>query len=103
MMLDDFKLDISNLGHAAEALLFAFVLMVIFSLFGIPYATGFRDGAIIMLAVYIGREKRDCETGLKLKAGSPKAWLLMWRRWKNVLDLAGPFIVFLISLGVSAR
>lgn len=103
MMLDEFKLDISNLGHGAEALLFAFVLMVIFWLAGVPAATGFLYGGIIMLAVYIGREKRDCETGLKLKAGSPMAWLLMWRRWKNVLDLAGPFAVFLISLGVSAR
>lgn len=100
MMLDDFKLDISNLGHGAEALLFAFGLMVVFWLVSVPAATGFLYGGILMLAVYIGREKRDCETGLKLKAGSPKAWLLMWRRWKNLLDLAGPFIVFLISLGV---
>lgn len=105
-MLGTFKIDKSNFGHALEAFIISIVITAVcvgatwLGWLAYTPAEGFLLGSGLALAWYIGREKRDCETGLKLKAGSPMAWLLMWRRWKNVLDLAGPFVVFLISLGI---
>lgn len=105
-MLGTFKIDRSNFGHALEAFIIAVVITAICvgatGLGWLSYtpAEGFLLGSGLALAWYIGREKRDCETGLDLPAGSPKAWLLMWIRWKNLLDLAGPILVHAIAWGI---
>ena len=93
----EWKPDLSNLGHALEAGLVSAVCapvvvwgagelaaktarVPVFSLEDAFLLTSFG-----MLCWYIGREKRDCETGMDLPAGSPKAWLFMWWRPKNIL------------------
>ncbi|WP_439605087.1 hypothetical protein [Shinella sp.] len=105
-MLGTFKIDRSNFGHALEAFIIAIVIaavcVVATGLGWLAYtpAEGFLLGSGLALAWYIGREKRDCETGLDLPAGSPKAWLLMWIRWKNLLDLVGPILVHAIAWAI---
>lgn len=105
-MLGTFKPDKSNLGHALEALLISLVIMgACAALTGagvIAYTLdqGFLLGSALALAWYIGREKRDCETGLDLPSGSPRAWLLMWVRWKNLLDLVGPALVHAVAWAI---
>lgn len=104
--------DKSNLGHALEAALVSAGLtpvitratellayltpkIPVFSIEGAFLLTSFA-----MLCWYWGREKRDCETGMKLPAGSPKAWLFMWWRPKNILDMAGPILVHAIAWAI---
>lgn len=85
-------------GYALEAFIIAIVITAVCVLIGVySPREGFLLGSALALAWYMGREKRDCETGLKLPAGSPKAWLLMWIRWKNLLDLVGPILVHAIG------
>lgn len=57
---------------------------------------GWTLGSALAFAVFIGRENRDCETGLKLPSGAPSALLLMWIRPANVYDWAGPALLFLL-------
>jgi hypothetical protein len=102
-MIGTFKIDRSNFGHALEALLISIVVTAAcVGLTGIGWlaytpAKGFLLGSGLALAWYIGREKRDCETGLKLPSGSPRAWYLMWIRWKNLLDLVGPILIHAVG------
>lgn len=94
-MIGTFKLDKSFIGHTLEAQLIAAVMGVALWNFG-----GFQPwpaylwGGALAVAYYIGREKRDCETGLTLPTGSPKAWILMWVRWNNLLDVLGPILAY---------
>lgn len=100
-MLGTFKIGRLNFGHALEAFIIAIVITATCMLIGVySPREGFLIGPGLALAWYIGREKRDCETGLDLPAGSPKAWLLMWIRWKNLLDLAGPILVHAVAWGI---
>ena len=105
-MLGTFKIDRSNFGHALEAFIISIVITAVcvgvteIGWLSYTPATGFLLGSGLALAWYIGREKRDCETGLDLPSGSPKAWFLMWIRWKNLLDLIGPAAVHAIAWGV---
>ncbi len=105
-MLGTFKIDRSNFGHALEAFIIAIVITAvcvgITALGWLSYSPpeGFLLGSGLALAWYIGREKRDCETGLKLSSGAPEAWLLMWIRWKNILDLIGPALIHAIAWGI---
>ncbi|WP_439618297.1 hypothetical protein [Shinella sp.] len=98
-MLGTFKIDWSIIGHALEAFLISVVITAacfgLTSIGRLSYTPieGFLLGSALAFAWYIGREKRDCETGLKLPSGSPRAWLLMWIRWKNILDLVGPALI----------
>lgn len=100
-MLGTFKIDKSVFGHALEAFIIAIVITAVCVLIGVysPHE-GFLLGSALALAWYMGREKRDCETGLDLPSGSPKAWLLMWIRWKNLLDLVGPILVHAVAWGI---
>lgn len=105
-MRGTFKIDKSNFGHALEAFIIAIVITAacvgMTGLGWLSYTApeGFLLGSALALAWYGGREKRDCETGLNLPAGSPKAWFLMWIRWQNLLDLVGPILVHAIAWGV---
>jgi len=94
-MKGEFKIDKSFIGHILEGqLIAAVVALILVNLAGHdPWTAYFHAGAIA-IAWYWGREKRDCETGLKLPAGSPRAWYLMWTRWSNVTDMAGNIIVY---------
>ena len=114
----NWKWDISILGHFIEALGFAFVGAVIafyipialYELLGweliyvIAFQKLFMIGAILMFAYYVGREKRDCETGWhddkgnKMKSGDLRAWYRMWIRPKNILDMLGPFVVMAFAI-----
>ena len=105
-MLGTFKIDKSNFGHALEAFIIAIAITAAcVGMTGVGWLTytppeGFLLGSALAFAWYVGREKRDCETGLKLPSGSPKAWLLMWIRWQNILDLVGPAVVHVIAWGI---
>lgn len=105
----EWKPDLSNLGHGLEAGLVSAVLVpvavkvsgaltkmtpeiLVFSIEG-----AFLLASFFMLAHYWGREKRDCETGMGLPAGSPKAWLFMWWRPKNILDMLGPIAIHALA------
>ena len=92
-MIGEFKIDKSFFGHILESQLIAIVMAFALS----PWLAAwpaYLIGGALGVAFYIGREKRDAETGLKLDAGSPKAWLLMWRRWSNLTDVAGPIMAY---------
>lgn len=100
-MLGTFKIDKSNFGHALEAFIIAIVITAVCVLIGVySPREGFLLGSGLALAWYIGREKRDTETGLDLPSGSPRAWLLMWIRWKNLLDLIGPALVHAVAWAI---
>lgn len=93
--------DKSNLGHALEAALVSAVLTpFILKASSFSAQGAFLLASALMLWWYWGREKRDCETGMKLPAGSPKAWLFMWWRPKNILDMAGPILVHAIAWAI---
>lgn len=94
------KVDISNFGHGLEALIVSAGLTalivggsMVLPLAPLAWRLVFVLASFFMLAHYWGREKRDCETGMGLPAGSPKAWLFMWWRPKNILDMIGPIVV----------
>lgn len=94
-MIGEFKIDKSFFGHILEGQLLALILTLnLINWLGMDGWTAYFWGGAFPIAYYWGREKRDCETGLKLPAGSPKAWLLMWTRWSNVTDMAGNIIVY---------
>lgn len=96
-MQGEFKLDRSFVGHILEGQLIALlVMLLLINLLGQNAWTAYFYGGAAGILVYLGREKRDCETGLKLPAGSPRAWYLMWTRWSNVTDMAGNMIVYAI-------
>lgn len=98
-MFSEWKVDKSNFGHALECAAFAIVLTgITILLTSRTPREAFLFWATIMLANYWGREKRDCETGMDLPAGSPLAWIFMWWRPKNILDMVGPIAVFIIGL-----
>lgn len=119
----NWKWDISILRHFVEALAFSIILAFFyqwvgnlegtFSLFAWTvtfvsyhwaYQYGFLLAAIIMFCIYVGREKRDCETGWhddkgnKMKSGDLRAWYRMWIRPKNILDMLGPFVVMAFAI-----
>lgn len=105
-MIGTFKVDKSNFGHALEAFIISIAVTAasvgMSDLGWLSYSPskGFVLGSGLALAYYIGREKRDCETGLDLPAGSLRAWYLMWIRWKNLLDLVGPILVHAIAWAI---
>ena len=111
--------DLSVVGHFAESV--AIMLLLSGAWYGasilpdyawldlhtVPWygwKTASVVGALVAFWIYVGREKRDCETGWhdgkgnKLKSGDPRAWYLMWWRWQNILDMAGPILLVLLSL-----
>lgn len=97
----EWKVDRSNFGHALEAFIFALVLTGITVLAsGYTPAEAFLFWSGIMVANYWGREKRDCETGMDMPSGSPMAWLCMWWRPKNILDMAGPILVHAVAWAI---
>lgn len=97
-MKGEFKLDKSFVGHIIEGQLIALVVVLaLVNGIGLDAWTAYFWGGAFGIAFYWGREKRDCETGLKLPAGSPRAWYLMWTRWSNVTDMAGNMIVYALA------
>ena len=92
-MIGTFKIDKSFFGHILESQLIAIAMAVILSPWFALWPAYLMGGAL-GVAFYVGREKRDTETGLKLDAGSPKAWVLMWRRWSNLTDVLGPIAAY---------
>lgn len=115
-MIGTFKIDRSFFGHILEAQLIAVLPYLLLFLFlrimeaavtmrGLPYEAPFAADFLSMyvlcgalgVAFYIGREKRDCETGLDLPSGSPRAWYLMWIRWSNLTDVFGPIAAYAIG------
>lgn len=96
-MLGTFKIDKSFFGHILESALITIVMAVILH-FWMEAWPAYLIGGALSVAYYIGREKRDCETGLKLPSGSPKAWYLMWVRWQNLTDVAGPIGAYLSGI-----
>lgn len=92
-MIGTFKIDRSFFGHLLEAQVIAVVVGLLFWVLAVfePWPAYLAGGAL-GVAYYIGREKRDCETGLDLPAGSPRAWYLLWIRWNNLTDVAGPIL-----------
>lgn len=100
-MIGTFKLDKSFIGHTLEAQFITVVVgAVLWHFAGFEPWPSYLWGGALAVAYYIGREKRDCETGLKLPAGSPKAWVLMWVRWNNLLDVLGPILAYLVACGI---
>lgn len=105
----EWKPDKSNLGHALEAGLVSGALTPVVTRAAallthltpkIPVLSiegAFLLTSFAMLCWYWGREKRDCETGMDLPAGSPKAWVYMWWRPKNILDMLGPIAVHVLA------
>lgn len=118
-MIGTFKIDRSFFGHILEAQLIAVLPYLLLRLFlwlmeiavvsagfgfRVPFSADFwamylACGAL-GVAFYVGREKRDCETGLRLPAGSPLAWYLMWIRWPNLTDVGGPILAYAIGWAV---
>lgn len=119
----NWKWDISIIGHAAEAAGFSVIMALIlwqlslhngdYDLFGLITLTlsigvwSFQAALVLtsafMLWYYIGREKRDCETGWhdaagnRMKAGDMRAWYRMWLRPKNILDMVGPILIHILA------
>ena len=92
-MIGTFKIDKSFFGHILEAQLIAVVMAIALSPWFALWPAYLLGGAL-GVAFYVGREKRDTETGLDLTSGSPKAWYLMWIRWSNLTDVAGPILAY---------
>lgn len=96
-MFSKWEFDKSIFGHALEAALISVAVMGGRMLVGDTPQQGFLIGSALALAWYWGREKRDCETGMGLPSGSPKAWLFMWWRPRNILDMVGPIAIHLFA------
>lgn len=81
----------SFIGHIIEGQILALMFCALS-----VYAAGFdwwtaygAWGLVVPVLYFYGREKRDCETALKLRAGDPRAYYLLWTRPSNVSDLIG--------------
>ena len=98
-----FRIDLSLPGHAvASAAITSAIAGVLFVLAGGFHPGMIVAGALCALWFFIGREMRDCENAMGYKAGSPKAWFVMWWRWQNMLDMAGPLAVFIAAVAYAA-
>lgn len=99
-MIGEFKIDKSFFGHILEAQIIAVIMAFVLWLGGFDPWPAYLMGGALGVAFYVGREKRDAETGHKLPAGSPRAWIVMWIRWNNLLDVIGPIAAYAAAWAV---